>query len=159
MVLAALCVQHFYIDFATWITSHLHTSPTDSVACGYIMLFFCLEALFELLLNLINRQGREKPPVTIDQVGGALYGLLKASIIVILPIMALSVEIKIPSPPKDQKGLVLPFEDGTKQSFLIPLYGNVAHALIPIIGNYVVSYEPPSFKPDFTTIKIKSGED
>jgi uncharacterized membrane protein required for colicin V production len=159
MVIAAICLQRFYINLAAFVTSHLHTSPRDSVAIAYVLGFFSVEALLELLLQLLIRKGEAGAPVLLDQLGGAAYGLLKASIFVILPTMVLSVDINVPAPPKDATGMIVPFEDGTKDSFLLPLYGRVAQALMPTIGSYVTSTDPPSFQPDFHTIKEKQGEE
>jgi uncharacterized membrane protein required for colicin V production len=147
MVIATLVVQHYYIDFSTWIMSRLRISPESAVLLGYILLWFSLEAIIEIALAMLIRGGVAKQPLFFDRVGGVFYGLAKAAVIVVLPLMATSLDLKIPPPPADKSGLKMPDEPATKGSYLVPGFTQVAAALMPLAGQYVVSDTAPSFTP------------
>jgi len=156
MIMATAIVQQLYIDFSTWIMSRLLISPVTAVIAGYLMLWFCIEALLEILLSMIVRAGVQIRPVFLDKVGGAIYGLVKAIVIVILPLTAVSVDLKIPPPPADQTGLVLPDFASAEGSYLIGGFRSVASALVPVIGSCVVSNRAPSFTPVYPAARPKA---
>jgi uncharacterized membrane protein required for colicin V production len=149
MVIATLVVQHYYIDFSTWIMSRLRISPETAVIFGYLILWFSLEAVIEIALAMLIRGGVAKQPFFFDRVGGVVYGLAKAAVIIVLPLMATSVDLKIPPPPADKSGLKLPDESAAKGSFLVPGFSQVADAVMPLAGKWVVSYDAPSFTPSY----------
>lgn len=160
MAIATVIVQHYYIDFSAWVLSRLRTSPQTSVMVGYVIIWLITEGICELILNNMVRRKLSGAPILIDQIAGLGYGLLKGSVIVVLPLMATSVPIKIPSPPPDRSGLIVPFSAETETAlFLLPTYQNVALSLLASpIAKYVVSESPPSFKLDFSTEKVKKDE-
>jgi uncharacterized membrane protein required for colicin V production len=149
MVIATIVVQHFYIDFSTWIMARLRISPETAVIFGYLLLWFSLEAVIEITLAMLIRGGVAKQPLFFDRVGGVFYGLAKAAIIIVLPLMATSVDLKIPPPPPDKSGLKLPDETAAKGSYLVPGFTKVAEALMPLGGKWVVSENPPSWTPTY----------
>src|SRR5262245_18209236 len=108
MILATLAVQPFYVDFATWIVSRLRVSPETAVLMAYLMLWLSIESVHEIVLAMVIRGGVQTRPIFFDRVGGVAYGLFKALVIITLPLMAVSAELKIPPPPPDRSGLVLP---------------------------------------------------
>jgi uncharacterized membrane protein required for colicin V production len=153
MILATVIVQRIYIDFSTWVMSRLRIDPDAAVIIGYLMLWFSVEVVLEIALSMLIRDGVQKRPVIVDRLGGVFYGLAKAAVIVILPLMAISVDLKIPPPPKDKSGLVLPDSSTAKGSLLLPGFESVAEAAIPIAGNLVVSNNAPSFTPTYPRLK------
>jgi len=157
MVLATLIVQHFYIDFSTWIVSRLLISPEAGVMIGYLILWFSLESILEIVLAMVIKDGVKKRPTFFDRMGGAVYGLVKALIIILLPLMAISVDLKIPSPPPDKSGLQFSALETSGQAILVPGFKKVAVSLVPLIGKYVVSQNAPSFTPVFDTVENESG--
>lgn len=160
MAIATVIVQHYYIDFSAWVLSRIRTSPQTSVLIGYVIIWLVTEGVCELLLNNLIKRTSGGAPILIDQIAGLGYGLLKGSVIVVLPLMATSVPIKIPPPPPDRSGLILPFSAETETAyFLLPTYQNVALSLLGSpIAKYVISESPPSFKLDFSTEKAKKDD-
>lgn len=147
MVLATLAVQPFYVDFATWIVSRLRTSPETAVLMAYLMLWFSIESVLEIVLAMAIRGGVQTRPIFFDRAGGVIYGLFKSAVIITLPLMAVSAELKVPPPPPDLSGLVLPSSSSIENSILVPGFKAVAQALLPLAGQFVVSDKEPSFKP------------
>lgn len=153
MVIATLIVQRFYIDFSTWIMSRLRIDPAAAVIIGYLMMWFSVEALLEITLSMLVKDGVQKRPIFADRLGGVFYGLAKAAVIVILPLMATAVELKIPPPPKDKSGLQLPESSSVKGAILLPGFESVAEAAVPVVGQFIVSTNPPSFTPTYPKIR------
>lgn len=158
MILATLAVQPFYIDFSTWIVSRLRVSPETAVLAGYMMLWFSVEAVLEIVLAMVIRGGVQTRPIFFDRAGGVVYGLFKAAVIILLPLMAISAPLKIPAPPPDRSGLVLPANTGVENAYLVPGFKSVAAALLPLVGEFVVSTKEPSFKPVYEKPIIIEGE-
>ena len=160
MIAATLITQRFYIDFSTWIMSRLRIAPEAAVVIGYLMLWFSIESVLEITISMLVRGAVQQRPLFFDRAGGVLYGLAKTSVIVLLPLMALSVELKIPPPPEDLSGLQLPSAAASMQgSLLMPGYTTVAHSLLPMLGNYVVSLNAPSFTPTYPRPEQASAEE
>ena len=158
MVLATLAVQPFYVDFATWIVSRLRVTPETAVLMAYLMLWFSIEAVLEIGVAMVIRGGVQTRPMLLDRLGGVIYGLFKTTVIITLPLMAVSAELKIPPPPADRSGLVLPSYSGIENSYLVPGFKAVAKELLPIAGQYVVSNKEPSFKPVYEAPKqVETG--
>ncbi len=160
IVLATLITQHFYIDFSTWIMSRLRINPENSVIVGYLMLWFSLEAVLEIVLSMLLKSLGSRRPVFFDRLAGVAYGLAKSVVIVVLPLMAVSVPLKIPEPPADKSGLAVPdFAENASGSYLVPGFSNVAQAMVPLLGNYVVSYAAPSFTPTYSSGSEEADND
>lgn len=155
MVAATLIVRQFYVDFAAWVTARLRVSPDAAVVIGYLMLWFSIEALLEIVLASVLPGGQSKRPGAFNRIFGAGYGLAKAVVIAILPLMAASAEIKIPPPPPDKSGLVIPDFVGITGSMFIPGMRTVAGSLLPLAGPLIVSTKEPSYKPDYETPELK----
>lgn len=159
MIAATLAVQPFYVDFSTWIVTRLRVSPETAVVAGYLMLWFSIEAILEIVLAMLIRGGVQQRPIFFDRLGGVFYGLAKTAVIVVLPLVAISVELKIPPPPPDRSGLVLPGYTGIENSYLVPGFRSVAEALVPLVGRFVASDKPPSFQPVYETPRKPAPEE
>jgi uncharacterized membrane protein required for colicin V production len=153
MIIATIVVQQFYVDFATWIVSRLKVSPETAVVLGYLISWFSLEAVLEILLSMFIKDAIKSQPVFFDRLGGVAYGLFKAVVIATLPLMAICAEIKVPEPPPDKSGLKIPGLDAAHQAVFMPGFKKLAESLLPALGNYVVSDKEPSFTPVFDTVK------
>ncbi len=158
MILATLAVQPFYVDFATWIVSRLRVSPETAVLAAYLMLWFSIDSILEIVLAMVIRGGVQTRPMFFDRAGGVIYGLFKATVIIILPLMAVSMPLKIPPPPPDRSGLALPSYSGVENAYLVPGFKAVATALLPVVGQFAVSTKEPSFKPVYDKPKVIEGE-
>ena len=159
MVLATFIVQFIYIDFSAWVTMRLRITPESAVIVGYLMLWFSIEAILEILLMALIKVGPRTRPGTFNRIFGIFYGLAKALIITVLPLMAAQVEINIPEPPPDKSGLVVPEFAGLQGAYLMPGFKSVARALLPTVGQFVVSSKTPSFKPDYSSPELKNAND
>jgi hypothetical protein len=159
MILATFAVQQFYIDFAAWVAARLRIAPEPAVMVGYLMLWFTIEIVLELVLGLLLKGGPQRRPGAFNRILGLTYGLCKALVIALLPLMAVSVELKIPQPPPDKSGLVVPQFAALEGSYLIPNLKNVAAAMVPLCGPLVVSTKAPSFKPDYSTPASAGGKE
>lgn len=149
IIAATIAVKYVYVDFATWIMSRLGINPEAAVLIGYLMLWFSLEIILEIVLAMTFKQEAQKAPVMLDRLGGAGYGLLKTAVIIILPIMAVSADIKIPAPPPDKIRQNIEVFGSRDETYLVSGFRNIARALLPIIGGFVVSEKEPSFKPRY----------
>lgn len=156
MVAATILVQHFYVDFAAWVTMRLRVSPETAVILGYLMLWFSAEAVLEIVAAMVLRFGPKQRPVFFNRVLGGFYGLAKATVIAVFPLMAASVDNQIPPPPADKSGLVLPQFAGSEGSYLLPGFRKLGTSLLPSIGPYVVSTKPPAFKPNYDSPEDKA---
>lgn len=159
MLIATVIVQRLYIDFSAWVVSRLRVAPEQGVIIGYLMLWFSLEAVVEILFSMLIRGGVPRRPAILDRLGGAVYGLLKAVVIVVLPLMAASADLKIPPAPIDKSGLVLPGLDAGQKALLVPGFASIAKSLLPIAGAYVVSEKPPSFTPVYDSQKSEESQE
>ncbi len=159
MILATFAVQQIYIDFSAWVASRLRITPDSAVIIGYLMLWFSIEIVLELLLGLLLKGGPQRRPGAFNRILGVGYGFCKSFVIALLPLMAVSVELKIPEPPPDKSGLVVPQFAALEGSYLIPNLKNVAAAMVPLCGPLVVSTKAPSFKPDYATPAKDGGKD
>ncbi|GEM_PF-2199763 len=146
---ATAIVQHLYVDFAAWVAMRLRVGPAAATTAAYLMLWFSTEAVLEIVLALVLRWNPKRRPIFADRLGGAFYGLAKAAVIAIFPLMAASVDNHIPPPPQDRSGLVLPSLAGAESSILMPGFSRVALSLLPGPGRYIVSTSPPSFTPSY----------
>ncbi|MBI4534140.1 MAG: CvpA family protein [Candidatus Melainabacteria bacterium] len=158
IIAATLIVQQFYIDFSTWLVSRIRINPEAAVVAGYLLLWFCADIILEIILYMFIKQGSKARPVFLDRLGGVAYGLVKACIIALLPLMVSSVELKIPPPPADKSGLVFPQSMATEGSYLLPGLRGVAMACLPHLQKYVVSSKPPSFTPVYELPEINADE-
>ncbi len=150
VVAATLITQHIYIDFSQWLSAQLRLDPLPAVAAGYIMCWLSIETALELVIGMFLK-GRfiEHTPIVLNQFGGGIWGLAKTVIIIVLPLMAVSVDIKIPDPPKDVSGLIAPEIPPESDSVVMPIMRKVAEGLLPSIGKFVVSTDAPSFEPKY----------
>lgn len=149
MIASTLIVQQVYIDFSTWLMSRLRINPEAAVVAGYLVLWFGVEVILEIALFMFIKQSFKRRPVFFDRAGGVAYGLAKACVIAVLPLMAVTAEPKIPPPPPDKSGLVFPQFMTTEGSYLLPGLRGVALACQSVLGKYVVSSKPPSFTPAY----------
>lgn len=156
IVLATLAVKPLYVDFSTWLVSRTHVSPETAVLAGYLILWFSIEAVLEIGLEMLIRIRAQMQPRFLDRLAGALYGVVKAVTIAILPLMAVSVDLKIPAPPPGSSMLMLPGFATGESSYLLPGLKALAVALLEPGGCFVVSTQEPSFKPVFE--KPKTAE-
>lgn len=156
IIVATLVTQHIYVDFAQWLSQQLRLDPHPAVGAGYVMCWLTIDTAVELIIGMFLK-GRfaEHTPIVLNQFAGGIWGIVKAVIIIVLPLMALSVEIKIPVPPKDVSGLVAPEIPAESDSTVMPVLRKAAEALLPTIGNYVVSTNAPSFEPKYENIEAK----
>ncbi|MBX9877206.1 MAG: CvpA family protein [Candidatus Obscuribacterales bacterium] len=156
IVAATLITQHIYIDFAQWLSQQLRLDPLPAVGTGYVMCWLTIDTAVELIISMFLK-GRfaEHTPIVLNQIAGGFWGVAKAAIIIILPLMALSVDIKIPVPPKDVSGLIAPEIPTHSDSTVMPILHKAAEALLPTVGNYVVSTNAPSFEPKYENIEAK----
>jgi len=149
-LLAATAVTKiFYIDFATWVVQQLRLPPLEAIAVAYVLLWGLIEILVEVLMSLILQFNRKVRPMLFERVAGALFGILKAFLVVLLPAMAMEVPNKVPEAPPEKAKLINLIQSGADKSSIIALMGGVAKGMLPSIGGFVVSTKAPSFKPDF----------
>ena len=153
MILATIAVRPYYIEFSTWIMSRLGVSPEVAVVIGYLVMWFSLEAVLEIVLTMVIRTGFQARPKLADRFGGIFYGVLKALTMVILPLMAISVDIKIPKPPANIQPILSVPDALSGGVYLVPGMQGVAKALVPIVGNLVVSTDAPNYKPVYNQPK------
>ncbi|MBX9769734.1 MAG: CvpA family protein [Candidatus Obscuribacterales bacterium] len=156
IVAATLITQHIYIDFSQWLSAQLRLDPLPAVTAGYIMCWLSLETGLELVIGMFLK-GRfiEHTPIVLNQFAGGVWGLVKAAIIVVLPLMAISVDIKIPTPPKDVSGLIAPEIPAESDSIVMPMMRKAAESLLPSIGKFVVSTDAPSFEPKYEKREVE----
>jgi len=158
MIVATLITQHIYVDFSQWLSAQLRLDPIPAVAAGYLMCWLSIETALELVIGMFLK-GRfiEHTPIVLNQFGGGLWGLFKAATIFILPLMAISVDIKIPEPPKDVSGLVAPEIPAESDSTVMPIMRKAAESLLPSIGDFVTSEDAPSFEPKYEKREVESN--
>jgi len=144
MILATVAVKFVYVDFSAWLLMRLQGSLLTAVVFGYLICWLTAEILIEMGLGMIFKEESKRKPRFADRAGGVLYGLSKASVIFLLPAMAIAVEIQIPPPPAVKTAVSLP--ELRYDGYLIAGFRQVARALVPVIGPYVVSERPPGFE-------------
>lgn len=149
IVVATLVTQQFYIDFATWIVQQLRLPPADAVAIGYVLLWGLLEIVCEIVLTMIIPLGSKHRPVAFERVAGAVFGIVKGLIVVILPLMTQQVEIKVPVAPPDKSKLIVLMDLGIEKSVVLKSFSGVSKSLMPALGAVVVSTKAPTFKPNW----------
>src|SRR5262249_45399966 len=74
MIVTTFIVQQVYVDFAAWVTSRLRISPENAVIVGYLMLWFSIESLLEIVLNALIKGGPQRRPGTFNRILGIFYG-------------------------------------------------------------------------------------
>jgi uncharacterized membrane protein required for colicin V production len=136
-----LIVQRIYIDFAAWLCKQTGFPAETSVTVAYMLLWILINLVLEILASLPFKVSGQRKPGPFDRAGGAIYGLAKALIIVILPLMALSADIHI-TPPQN-KGFQPNTIITTDSSVLLPHLNKWAKDLMPTFGKYVVSEAEP----------------
>jgi uncharacterized membrane protein required for colicin V production len=152
LIITTLVTKLVYIDFSAWLVSRLWISPTAAVLIGYVVLWFFIDALVELLMALLIAGPKEHQPNLLDRLGGLGYGLIKTLIVVLLPIMAVNTPIKIPPAPPDRSGLALPnLTEDSSSSILLPKFTVLANNLSSKFGQYLISDQAPRFKVEFTS--------
>ncbi len=149
VVIATVATQQFYVDFATWILQQLRISPEQAIGIGYVLLWGAIEISCELILSVVLPFNRKERPMLAERVGGVLLGLLKAFVVVILPLMVLAGPIKIPKAPPDKSALINPMDSGIDKSALLEMLSHVGRGFEQAFGGVVVSDKEPSFKPNF----------
>lgn len=150
LVAATIATQQFYVDFATWIVQQLRVDPNTAVVMGYVLLWVGLEIVFEILLNVILPFNTKKRPQLFERIAGAVLGLVKTLVFLLLPLMALQVDITVPKPPPEKSPVIIPMPSGIDVATTFKVLMPVAKGLIPGLGGLVVSTKQPSFKPNFT---------
>jgi uncharacterized membrane protein required for colicin V production len=150
LVVATLVTQQFYVDFATYVVQQLRVSPDQAVAIAYLLMWCAVEIIAELLLAVVLPFNKKSKPLFFERVAGAVLGLAKGFIIVLLPCVALQGPLEnIPKPPEDKSALINPVESGIDKSALIKAFFNVGAAMKPALVKIVISDKTPSFKPNF----------
>jgi len=150
LLVATLITQQFYIDFSTWIVQQLRMPPDQSVALGYTLMWCAIAIIVEILLSVLLPVASKNKPVFFERAGGAVFGLIRGVIIVLLPMVAMQGPMnKIPAAPPDKSALINPLESGIEKSALLPFFMNMAKGFYPSLKPIVVSEKAPSFKPNF----------
>jgi uncharacterized membrane protein required for colicin V production len=150
IVIATLVTQMFYVDFATWIVQQLRVQPVQAVAIGYPLLWCAVDIVCEIVMNIVLPWGSKNRPVFFGRVGGALFGLVRALIIIILPMIALQGPMKVPAPPPDKSPVINPMHSGIDKAGLVGFFNGISKGFYPAVSGMVVSDKEPSFKPNFS---------
>jgi uncharacterized membrane protein required for colicin V production len=150
MLIATIATQQFYVDFCTWIVQQLRVPPEQAIGIGYVLLWLAIEIVIELLMSVLLPFGSKNKPVFFERAAGATLGVIRALVIILLPMIALHGPIKVPSPPPDKSALVNPMQSGIDKSGLLAFFYNMGKGLYPAARPIVVSEKEPSFKPNFS---------
>lgn len=150
LLIATIATQMFYVDFCTWIVQQLRVPPAQAIGIGYLLLWGGIDIVLELLMAVLIPFGTKNKPTFFFRAAGAGFGLFRALVVILLPLIALQGPIKIPAPPADKAALINPMESGIDKSGLIPVFTNIAKGLYPAASGLVVSTKEPSFKPNFS---------
>lgn len=150
ILIATIATQQFYVDFSTWIVQQLRVPPEQGIAMGYVLLWLAIEITVELLMSVLLPWGSKKKPLFFERALGAGFGIFRALVIILLPMIALQGPIKVPAPPPDKAPLVNPMQSGIDKSGLVGVFNNIAKGLYPAARPLVVSDKAPSFKPNFS---------
>lgn len=150
ILIATIATHQFYVDFSTWIVQQLRLPPVQAVAMGYLLLWLAIDIVLEILMSVLIPLGTKNRPVFFGRVAGAAFGVVRAVIIILLPMIAVQGPINIPAPPADKVPLVNPMQSGIDKSVAIAFFNNVAKGLYPAAAPLVVSTKEPSFKPNFS---------
>jgi hypothetical protein len=150
LLVATIATQQFYVDFCTWMVQQLRLPPTQAVPIGYLLLWLAIDIICELLMSVLIPFGTKKRPTFFERGAGAAFGVVRALIVILLPMIALQAPMKIPSPPPDKAPLVNPMESGIDKSALVGVFMNFARGIYPAAKPLVVSTKEPSFKPNFS---------
>ena len=159
IVMASVGVQHFYVDFATWIVQQMRIPAATAVVVGYILLWLAFEISSELLLSACIHWGTKHAPRMFERLGGAMLGVLKVFVFVLLPLIVVQAKITVPEPPKEVCQVEIPMPSGLDESSVIAGLTPFAKSLVPTLGKFVVSTAGPSFEPVFNTKKYKLNPD
>jgi hypothetical protein len=149
LLIATIATQMFYVDFCTWIVQQLRVPPAQAIGIGYLLLWGAIDITLELLMAMLLPFGSKNKPTFFFRAAGAGFGLFRAFVVILLPMIALQGPIKIPTAPPDKAALVNPMDSGIDKSGLIPVFTNIAKGLYPATKGLVVSEKEPSFKPNF----------
>jgi hypothetical protein len=149
IVIATLLTQMFYVDFSTWIVQQLRVIPAQGIAIGYILLWCAIDIACEIIMGIVLPFGSKNRPVFFGRVGGAFFGLIRALIIIVLPMIAVQAPSKIPAPPPDKAPLINPMQSGIDKAGLVGFFNDFSKGLYPSLSGMVVSTKEPSFKPNF----------
>jgi hypothetical protein len=152
IIIATLATQQLYVDFSTWVVQQLRVQPDMAVAIGYVLLWGAFEITLEILLSVLVPLGSKKRPMMFERIAGAFMGLVKAAIVVLLPVMCLQVvdQNGIPKPPPQKNQMTNLIDSGADKSTFIKIFGGIAHGMLPTLGPVVVSKKTPSFQPNFS---------
>lgn len=150
LVVATIATQQFYVDFATWIVQQLRIDPQHAVVIGYLLLWLAIEIVVELLMSLFLPWGSKNTPTFFNRAAGAIFGIIRAAVILILPLMALNGPINVPKPPADKTPLINPMSSGIDKAGSLQALNHVALNLTPTLGKLILSDKQPSFKPNFS---------
>lgn len=149
LLIATIATQMFYVDFCTWIVQQLRVAPTQAVGIGYLLLWGGIDITLELLMAVLLPFGSKNKPTFFYRAAGAVFGVVRALVVILLPLIALQGPIKVPTAPPDKAALINPLESGIEKSGLLPVFTNIAKGLYPGTKGLVVSTKEPSFKPNF----------
>lgn len=159
IIIATIATQLLYVDFAQWIVQQLQLTPEQAVGLGYILLWCALEIIAELALSVAVPLGTKNKPQFFERAAGAVLGLAKAIIIVILPMIALQAPIKVEAAPASGSKLFNPMELGLENAVGVKFFAGVAKAMYPTVGPLVASTKAPSFKPSFREKEASDNDD
>lgn len=149
LVVATMGTQKLYIDAATSLVGHLRMDPPMAVAISYTVMWFLFYLFSEIILRVVLPFGSKSRPIIIGRVLGAMWGMVAAGALVLLPTMASIAPIAIPPAAQDKANLTQPIDSGVQNSTLIPQLKHFGQDLYANVGQYVTSTSGPSFKPDY----------
>jgi uncharacterized membrane protein required for colicin V production len=150
LLIATIATQQFYVDFCTWIVQQLRVQPNEAIPLGYFLLWLAIDIVCELLMAVLIPFGTKNRPSFFERGAGAGFGLVRALVMILLPMIAMHGTYKIPAPPPDKAPLINPMQSGIDKSALLPVFVNFARGIYPAAKPLVVSTKEPSFKPNFS---------
>ena len=150
IAIATVVTQIFYVDFATYVVQQLRVSQDQAIAIAYILMWCAVEIVCELLLSVVLPFNKKTKPLFFERLFGALFGLVKAFVVVILPCVALAGPLdNIPKAPPDKSALINPVESGIDKAAIVAFFVNMGKGMKPLLGPVVISDKKPSFTPNF----------
>jgi uncharacterized membrane protein required for colicin V production len=149
LIVATVVTQRYYVDFATWIVQQLRTSPEQSIAIAYILLWGAVEIIAELLLSVLLPFNKKTRPLVPERLMGSGLGVFKGFVVILAPLIALQGPIKVPQAPEDKSNLINPVVSRIEGARLVGLLTEVAKGLKPTFGGIVINTKDPSFQPNY----------
>ena len=154
MVIATVVTQQFYIDFGTWICQQTLIKPNFCAFLSYLMMWLVVDIVTEIIMGLVLTFNRKERPVAFERIAAVGLAMVRWTIIVTFPLMAMIAPNKIPVPPKYDDGLINPLSASFDESRIITAMAGVSKGMLPTFGPAVISNKPPSFKPNFERTKV-----